>query len=114
MTFGELQHLVSQFSFTGGLRMWQPRIWVERAEKSDDIILAVEFQVPPRDQPSIGPTHPLILRHMLPPMQVQYMDAEYAMKLLHHLLIDCINHEVDEGVLFAGTQVRDPHKRGWL
>ncbi len=110
MTLEQLQREVEKFKFTGGLSLWRPDLTVDTFGK--EAVIVFRCHVPDRSGTS-DKTAPLEIRECLPAMRMEFLTPEQLFPLLHHIVRGMVMHEVDEGIMFAGVRVRDPHKNGW-
>jgi hypothetical protein len=107
VTPADLAAAARSITFTGGLKLWQPRfeVMVGPQGRAEWVSVELFVSVPERDG---GPPSTLNFDRILPIDALGDFNMT-APELLRSLLLELVRHEVDEGILVDGVRLFDPH-----
>lgn len=108
MTVDEVEQAAAAFLFVGGLSMWKPRVFVERASVT---LLWVKIWIPDSEDLFCRRMQELGSSQGLDPAELEKDERppeQYVVDFLQRFFL----HEFFESILFRGNRVFDPHVAG--
>lgn len=110
MTVDELREMVKSIVFSGGLKAWGMEVTAPAlGPKGDRIAIGFGVRVPDRESGRVGPIAATVEMSIL---ELESYDRPRMLRRLRDILLhEILAHELDEGLLYKGARIFDPHAR---